>query len=104
MKDSASDTNDQAMDSEGKPVKSKIKFENKLPREEAVAYFEAIVESLKIGTLSFTQGDDSVELAPGEMVSFEVKASKKGSKEKVAFELEWDTKEKKLEISTARAS
>ena len=82
-------------------MKGKIKFENKLPRQEAVAYFEAIVESLKVGTISFTQGDDTVELAPGEMVSFEVKASKKGSKEKVVFELEWDTEEKRLEISTS---
>ena len=104
MKNSESESTDESMTADVKPAKGKIKFENKLPRQEAVAYFEAIVESLKTGALSLTQGDDIVELAPGAMVSIEVKASKKGSKEKIAFELEWDTEEESLQISASSAS
>lgn len=80
--------------------KVKLKFENTLPREEAVAYFQAIVDSLKSGALSFTQGMESVELSPADTVEIEVKASRKGTSEKVSFELEWDTAEARLEIST----
>jgi len=69
--------------------KGKIKFESVMQRSEAVAYFSALVDGLRHGQLQFRHGDEDLALAPGEQVAVEVKATKKGDKEKVAFELEW---------------
>src|SRR5688572_10709423 len=69
--------------------KGKIKFESVMQRSEAVAYFSALVDGLRHGHLQFRHGDDDLALAPGEQVAVEVKATRKGDKEKVAFELEW---------------
>ena len=80
--------------------KSKLKFENTLPRQEAVAYLQAIVDSLKSGSLTLTQGAESLEFSPAESVEIEVKATQKGASEKVTFELSWDKDATKLEISS----
>ena len=79
----------------------KIKFENTLTRGEAVIYLQAIIDSLKAGSVSLTQGEQSLELSPCETVEVEVKAGKKGTKEKVSFELKWNTADAKLDISGA---
>ena len=70
-------------------AKGKIKFESAMQRGEAVAYFSALVEGLRRGQLQFRHGDEHLSLTPSEQVYVEVKASLKGDKEKVAFELEW---------------
>jgi amphi-Trp domain-containing protein len=70
-----------------KPMK--ISFESAMALEEAVAYFEAIVTGLKKGSIEFRRGADSLSLRPGSQVNVEVKASGKGHKEKVTFELSW---------------
>jgi amphi-Trp domain-containing protein len=69
--------------------KGKIKFDSVMQRSEAVAYFSALVDGLRHGQLQFRQGDENLSLEPSEQVVVEVKASRKGDKEKVAFELEW---------------
>ena len=69
-----------------KPRKSKIKFDSGMSREEAVAYFEAIVNGLKKGSLVFRQNEETLELAVGDQVEVEVKASRKGDSESVRFE------------------
>lgn len=71
------------------PDKAKVKYKNLLPRDEAVSYFEAIVAGLRRGTLTFKHGEDSVVLAPGESVFVEVKAERKGDRERVEFEITW---------------
>jgi amphi-Trp domain-containing protein len=53
------------------------------------AYFSALVDGLRHGQLQFRQGDKNLSLEPSEQVAVEVKASRKGDRERVAFELEW---------------
>jgi len=67
----------------------KIAFENDMTREEAVSYLDAVVKGLATGTVTFRQGDECLELQPAANVAVEVKASRKGRKEKVSFELTW---------------
>jgi len=84
-------------DSEAPPVgskgesksKGKIKFESVMQRSEAATYFGALVDGLRLGQLQFRHGEENLSLAPAQQVVVEVKASKKGDKERVAFELEW---------------
>ena len=74
-----------------KKAKGKIKFESTMQREEAVTYFRALVDGLDAGHLVFKQGEESLELDPTGPVTVEVKASLKGDRQKVSFELEWRT-------------
>ena len=69
--------------------KAKIKFSSSMQRGEAVAYFSALVDGLRHGRLQFRHGEESVALEPSERVTIEVKAARKGDKERVSFELEW---------------
>ncbi|MEY2930450.1 MAG: Amphi-Trp domain [Pseudomonadota bacterium] len=69
--------------------KSKIKFASVMQRGEAVAYFSALVDGLRHGRLQFRHGVESVALEPSEQVAIEVKAARKGERERVSFELEW---------------
>jgi amphi-Trp domain-containing protein len=69
--------------------KGKIKFESVMQRSEAATYFGALVDGLRQGQLQFRHGEENLSLAPAQQVVVEVKASRKGDKEMVAFELEW---------------
>jgi amphi-Trp domain-containing protein len=69
--------------------KGRIKFESVMQRGEAVAYFGALVDGLRHGRLQFRHAEENLSLEPAEQVSVEVKASRKGDKERVAFEIEW---------------
>ncbi|HTV17023.1 MAG TPA: amphi-Trp domain-containing protein [Polyangiaceae bacterium] len=69
--------------------KGKIKFESVMQRTEAATYFGALVDGLRHGQLMFRHGEQHLSLAPAQQVVVEVRASRKGDKEKVAFELEW---------------
>jgi amphi-Trp domain-containing protein len=91
------DVADDSADSEAQPGgskresrgKGKIEFESVMQRSEAAIYFSALVDGLRQGQLQFRQGEESLSLAPAQQVVVEVKASRKGDKERVAFELEW---------------
>jgi amphi-Trp domain-containing protein len=78
--------------------KGKIKFESVMQRSEAVAYFGALVDGLRHGQLQFRSGEENLALSPTDQVAVEVKASKKGDKERIAFELEWRNPEEHLEV------
>jgi amphi-Trp domain-containing protein len=81
-------------------AKGKIKFESVMQRGEAAAYFSALVDGLRHGKLQFRHEDESLSLQPSEQVSVEVKAQKKGDKEKISFELEWKVSARKpLEVA-----
>lgn len=84
-----------------KPVKAKLRFESAVPREEAVAYFEAIVAGLRKGAIQFRRGDETLTVAPAGYVEIEVKASRKGAKERVSFEIAWRTESTDLTISAS---
>lgn len=72
-----------------RPRRSRIKFQGSLSREEAVAYFEAIVAGLKKGSVQFKQGKESLEMSPPDHLEVEVRAARRGSKQAVSFELSW---------------
>jgi amphi-Trp domain-containing protein len=86
--DADDDDGDQTPNHKGKD-KAKIKFASVMQRAEAVAYFSALVDGLRHGRLQFRHGMESVALEPSEQVAIEVKAARKGDKERVSFELEW---------------
>ncbi|NVB43385.1 amphi-Trp domain-containing protein [Pseudenhygromyxa sp. WMMC2535] len=81
-----------------KPKKVKVDFEASMPRAEAVSYFEAIIGGLKSGRLEFRQEGDTLVLSPPDQLEIEVKASRKGDKGKVVFEIEWSESGGGLEI------
>lgn len=76
---------------EAAPSSAKLRFKSTMAREEAAAYFEALVKGLKKGSIHFKQGDESVDLDLASFIKVDVKASRKGSRETVAFELSWRT-------------
>jgi len=78
-----------ASDAKAKAEKSRIKFEGVMSRDEAVAYFEAIVVGLKKGAIKFRQGDDALSLAPGAYVEVSVKAARKNAAQRVSFDVSW---------------
>lgn len=81
--------------------RGKFKFESTMRREEAVAYFEAIVSGLKSGFLHFKQRDRALTINPASVVDVEVKAARKGKGAKIAFEISWGPEhEAELEISS----
>jgi len=69
--------------------RAKLAFSTPVSREEAVAYFEAIVGGLRKGAVEFRQGDEGLALSPPEHLNIEVKASRKGEKSKISFEISW---------------
>ena len=70
-------------------VNAEIDYESRMNREEAVAYFDALVAGLKQGSVRFKQGDETVVIRPAELVDVEIKARSSGRKEKVRFEISW---------------
>ena len=82
--------------------KGKFKFESTMRREEAVAYFEAIVSGLKQGILHFKQEGRALTVNPASVVDVEVKASRKGKEARIVFEMAWGPRhETDLEISSS---
>ena len=81
-----------------KPKKLKVSFEDTMPRNEAVSYFEAIIGGLRSGRLEFKQEGETLVLNPPDRLDIEVKAQLKGDKGKVVFEIEWSDEQRSLEI------
>jgi amphi-Trp domain-containing protein len=81
-----------------KPKKLKVSFEDTMPRNEAVSYFEAIIGGLRSGRLEFKQDGETLVLNPPDRLEIEVKAVLKGDKGKVVFEIEWSDEHRNLEI------
>ena len=71
--------------------KSKIKYQRRMKREEAVTYFTSLIAGLEKGTVQFKQGKDTVIITPSELVDVDIKAETKGKMEKVTFEITWLT-------------
>lgn len=81
--------------------KGKFKFESTMRRDEAVAYFEAIVAGLKQGTIHFKQGERSLTVSPAPHLEVSVRASKKGKEQSVSFDIAWRPEhEAELEITS----
>ena len=74
-----------------KAKKTGVKFESTMPLEEAISYFEAIISGMKKGTISLKQDGNTIKLSPPPHLSVEVKAASKGERERISFELQWQT-------------
>jgi amphi-Trp domain-containing protein len=80
--------------------RGRIEFNALLSREEAVAYFESIVDGLRRGSLRLNQGTNEVTLAPTAQLEVSVEARVKDGKERLIFDLSWRTQgETSLQIS-----
>lgn len=84
----AAEAEDAALTASGK-----LRFESPVGRDEVAAYFEAIVEGLRKGSLQFRQGEQSLILSPPDRVEIGVKVERKGGREKLRFEIDWRTDE-----------
>jgi amphi-Trp domain-containing protein len=83
-------TTDEASDMTSERTQDgKISFDAHMTRDEAVTYFEAIVKGLRSGSVTFRRSDDELVLEVGPQLDIEVKASRKGKKQKVEIELGW---------------
>ena len=82
-----------------KQTKLKVKFAAELHRDEALVYFQSILDGLRRGKLQLKQGSKLLELAPSETLEIEVKAAKKSNKEKLTIELAWTGETGELEVS-----
>jgi amphi-Trp domain-containing protein len=87
--------------------KKKVELNSELPIEKATEYLENIISGLKKRKVFVQEGDEVVELTPGETVEIEVEAEQKKHSEKVTFKLCWsrekdeeteNTKEKEDEM------
>ncbi len=84
----AAEAEDAALTASGK-----LRFESPVGRDEVAAYFEAIVDGLRKGSLQFRQGEQSLILSPPDRVEIGVKVERKGGREKLRFEIDWRTDE-----------
>lgn len=69
--------------------KEKIGVKMTLSYQEAVAYMEALLDSLKSRKIVVQADDDFVTLTPAENVNIKVEAKVKKGKHKFGFELNW---------------
>ncbi|MFV9616066.1 MAG: amphi-Trp domain-containing protein [Gammaproteobacteria bacterium] len=82
---------------------TKIKYDRRMKREEAVTYFTSLINGLEKGSVQFKQGKDTVVITPSELVDVEIRAETKGKMEKVTFEIRWlTTSAQDLSISSGK--
>ena len=83
---------DRAGDTDGRDKgkkKSRIRFENDMEGEDAVACLKSIIAGLTGGSLRIRNGDASVALSPVSPFRITVKASRKKKDECVKLEIRW---------------
>jgi amphi-Trp domain-containing protein len=84
---------------DGEETKAKVEYEATLRCEEAAHYLRALADGMANGQITFNQGATRLDLAFGEAVELEVKASSKGVKERLSFEVRWrNARAPRLEI------
>lgn len=69
--------------------KQKIKFNEQQALDTCVRQLEALLEGLKAGTLSLSQGGEKLWLRPGGAVDIELSAEQSGERESLELRLEW---------------
>jgi amphi-Trp domain-containing protein len=74
---------------EGKRKEGKLSYESELSTDEALNYLVSLIRGIKGGQVTLRQGDETLELEPSGTMALKVKASAKGRKEKLSFELAW---------------
>ena len=90
--------------------KKKVSIEKKLGTQEAVAFLQDLVTSLKNGKTVVEKGEKFVSLTPSDTIKLEIDASQKSEKGKIKFKLAWknekveEPKEEKPEKKIAISS
>jgi amphi-Trp domain-containing protein len=74
--------------------KGRVSHRTMLSRDEAAAYFEAIVGGLRSGSVHFRQGGCRVVLHPADHLTLTIKAKDGSKKGRVSFELSWQADDK----------
>jgi amphi-Trp domain-containing protein len=69
--------------------KQKIKFTEQQALDTCVRQLEALLEGLKAGTLSLSQGGEKLWLRPGGTVDVELRAEQSGDRENLEIKLGW---------------
>jgi amphi-Trp domain-containing protein len=69
--------------------KLKIKFNEQQALDTCVRQLEALLEGLKAGTLSLSQGGEKLWLRPGGAVDIELRAEQSGERESLEIKLGW---------------
>jgi amphi-Trp domain-containing protein len=69
--------------------KQKIEFTEQQSLDTCVRQLEALLEGLKAGTLSLSQGGDKLWLRPGGAVNIELRAEQAGESESLEIKLGW---------------
>lgn len=75
----------------GRKEKEHIKYKSHVSRDDAAHYFEQIVAGLGQGVIRFDTGEAELVASPASRCEVEVKARRKGKKERVHFEISWHT-------------
>lgn len=69
--------------------KEKVEIEQVLDLPTAISHLEDVLSGLKKGSLTLTQGLDTVTLNVPGVVELEMTASRKKEKQKICIELSW---------------
>ena len=69
--------------------KEEIRAESLMSNEQAVAYLEDIVGSLKAGKIHLEHGENAITLNPPDTVLIQLKAKRKADKESISLKIGW---------------
>jgi amphi-Trp domain-containing protein len=69
--------------------KQKMKFAEQQALDTCIRQLEALLEGLKSGTLSLSQGGEKLWLRPGGAVDIELRAEQSGDRESLEIQLGW---------------
>ncbi len=80
-----------------------LSYERLMPRDDAVAYFEALLDSLREGRLKFRQEDRRLTIELPEECTVQLKAKRKNDKESVSFAFSWPRRSRKAKSDKAKS-
>jgi amphi-Trp domain-containing protein len=69
--------------------KQKFKYSEQQELDTCIRQLEGLLEGLKSGTLSLSQGDEKLWLRPGGSVDVELRAEQSGDRESLQIQLAW---------------
>ncbi len=81
--------------------KKELKVKLKGELDQAIAYLESIVSSLKEKKVVIQKDDAYVVLTPEDFVSMEIEAEEKKDKQELSIEISWKSAEVMSDVSTS---
>ena len=71
----------------------RISYEEDLPVAECADHLQSVVDGLRAGKWTLSQGDRSLQMRPSSVVNLEIKAKQKASRGSLTVELSWDSQD-----------